>query len=219
MSELPGAKDVIEGLTVRLQDLAARRPFVFHETRRADAEAFLDGMTSFEGCLMSDLARAKRALGFSPPEMLVWFYLRMGRRRGHFFRGSDVASVLQLAGITAEIRAFAREAGTDLPETAVGFMIHQGYAGTYTLGVPSGQLRERDAPVYTILRGEAAPRETAPSLEAFFDAEVKLMEELTVMQRDQGGYYLTVGPAGVREVHPALSERPRPLDVGDRFLD
>ena len=102
-----------------------------------------------------------------------------------------------------------------LDEHSVVFMTHQGYTFCYFRG---GDGTDFDAPVFQYTECEDAPRQVAPGFAELLDAEVGLMEENDRLEREAGGYFLTVSGGFERRVYPALEEGRRPLDCEDELL-
>jgi len=209
----------LSDLSRRLIALAETPPFRFRDTPRAQARAYLQNRARIAGYDRDEIAAAEAALGLNLPQALAEFYRLMGRARAGLFAGSDLAPIEALADLTAELPHFVQAGGPPIPKTYICFMTHQGYVAYAMPGTPPGAPRAPDAPVFALIEGEAAPRQAAASLAAYLDAEVRLMEEVHEMQRANGGYYLTLAEGRVRETHPALNDRPRPLDTEDAFLD
>jgi len=209
------AGDVIDGVERRLRHLSDQRPFRFRATRSEDALRYIAQLGRLEGCLLTDVLAAERAMGVLLPRVLVRYFTRLGTARAGLFVGSDVAVPRNLVNFkVAADRIAARGGQEPLPRSAVVLLIHQGYSAVFIHGAPQGVSRPMDAPVFNLVEGEA-PRQIAPSLEAWFDKELSLMEEVNGMQRAQGGYFVTLRDGRVTETHPALNARPRPLDTED----
>jgi hypothetical protein len=80
--------------------------------------------------------------------------------------------------------------------------------------------RERfDAPVYQYAEGEAAPKKVSEGFAGLLDSELKLMEENNRLQRESGGYFVSLAGGFRRTIYPARDEGPSPLETEDRFTD
>lgn len=206
----------------RLIALVDNPPYRFRDTLRAAAIAHSARRSSFFGVADAKIDAAEREMGIKFPGTLRTYFQRMGTEAGDLFRGSDRARLTDLLAFRLEANALVQACGADpLPETAIVFLFHQGYSFSYQLGVAYGaaDTAPDDGPVFTYVEGDPAPRQAAPSLMAFLEAEVEQHEEVSRMFHEQGGYYLTISNGQVREQYPALSARPRPLDTADQFVD
>lgn len=196
--------------------LRENRPFRFLDTTRADAERYLATKARFAGVGAQEIAAAEAALGVTFTDAMRGFFRAFGLAHGQFFTGSDLARIGELARFrqVTEATLAAVEAPVALPRAAVVFMMHQGYVFYWQAGEGGP-----DAPVRVLTDGPPWEATESAGLLPMIEAQVSQMEALYRMQIEMGGYWLTVREREIREIHPALSERPRPMEIGDRFLD
>jgi hypothetical protein len=195
--------------------LAKDPPFRFVDNTAAEVAEYLRNITTFVGFGEAEVAAVETRVGRRFPAMFREFLLRMGRRHGDLFCGSDVATLDQLDEFKAEARSLMAGAGVDAAvlEQAIVFFIHQGYS--FLFFVADGG---DDAPVWAYVEGRSEPTIAADSFAAVMDGYLRAMEANHVSARERGGYYATVADGRVvREVHPALASGDRPLDRPQRF--
>jgi len=158
------ANAVVEDAKRRLLALAGDPPFRFKETSRTAAQSYMRGMTTFEGCLPSEIAAAESSLGVQFTAVFRAYLRHMGKAPGHLFCGSDVAQPSRFE----EFRRFGQELmhetgqSLELPADAVVFLTHQGYQFTFIQ--PHGGF---DSPVLNMWRRRArrsrSPTASPPS--------------------------------------------------------
>ena len=206
----------------RMIALVDNPPYRFRNTTRAEAEAYQARRKDYRGNTPNEIDDAESSLGIRFPSALRTYFAMMGETAGDLFRGSERARLSDLREHRADADELLEDCSADrLPAEAVVFLFHQGYTFSYQLGAvtTSGKPAPEDGPVYIYVEGDDAPRQAAPSLLAYFEAQVAQHENVARGFREQGGYYLTVSGRQVREQFPALSERPRPLETADQFID
>jgi hypothetical protein len=217
MTDQEKADTFINGICLRLEGLASNRPYRFVNTPRDAAEAFQQLQTSFEGYSEAEIAQAEKRLGVVFPLLFRTYLMRMGKRHGDLFVGSDTPTLDRLE----EIRDYAQglmlksNVSEPLPPSAIVFLLHQGYTFCYFLA--EGGF---DSPVWNYLEGEARPEQRFASYGDLLLDEVGLMEEVNGKRIEQGGAYLQLHPdGGMTESYPALSSGERPIDRNDEFTD
>lgn len=88
---------------------------------------------SASGCSDEELELVEQELGVKLPAAYATFLLRFGDSAGGFMHGSDL-SRRDLPQINSTARDLVRDAGVTLPESAVVFLMHQGYQFVYFVG-------------------------------------------------------------------------------------
>ncbi len=206
---------VIADLQERLRQIAARRPYRFRDTPRSVAEAYLAQQTVFEGFATPEVTAAEEALGGTFTAMFRLWMTTMGRRSGDLFLGSDQARPGDLVEWHEDLALARAEMGFPAPPAkAVVFQMHQGYEWTFTLADGGA-----DAPVWRVTEMQAEPTRIADSFAAFLIAAADGLAEVTEMQRQSGGRYLSLQGGRVHSHYPARNKRPRPLDEDDIWPD
>jgi hypothetical protein len=214
-SDRERAEAVIAGIERRLKSLVENRAFRFVNTGRAEAEAYLNALSTFVGWLEEDVDELEAELGVKFPAVFRAYVEYAAGGRGPLFAGSD-AEPYHMAEYRERAAELIDEAGASdfLDDRSAVFLFHQGYSFLY-FKADGGY----DAPVFQFVEGEAAPRQIAPSFAEFLDAQARELEELNRTERESGGYLLTVYPGGyTRRVYPALGEGVRPLDMEDELI-
>jgi len=217
MTDQERADHIMDGICERLRHLAENRSFRFIDTRRRDAQNYLEKLTFFQGYSDKEIAQAERRLTVSFPTVFRTYLARLGKACGDLFRGSDLAGPLEFAEFSADAKELMKEsqADADLLPNAVVFHFHQGYSFCYLL--TAGGF---DGPVMAYTEGETRPKESSCSFEDFLNAELALMETVNRESIDQGGHFLSIAADGtVGQHYPALSSGMRPIDQGNVFLD
>ncbi|MEF2278810.1 hypothetical protein V3W47_10915 [Deinococcus sp. YIM 134068] len=149
------------------------------------------------------------------PEVYRTFLLRMGRKSGELFRGSDLLDLDRPEETDEVVREILNESpGFVLPPRAHVLLTHQGYSLQYT--VAEGGF---DTPAWWLSEGETEPGGHAQSFAELLDQELQLMEKLHHDQHGTGGHFLEVGEGYLRETHPARVSEERPLDQPERFVE
>ena len=209
------AEEIILSARARLAALAERRSFRFVNTRREEAEDYLRHLTEFEGYDETELSMLRCTPGLFPHVFSV--YLKhLGRARGELFAGSDAdpESMPEYRAAADELLK-SRGVQSFLDDFSVVFMFHQGYSFLYFQsehGVPF------DAPVFQYVEGEDAPKQIAHGFADFLDAELRLMEENNRLERQSGGYLLTVSGGYTRRLYPAQGDGPAPIEMDDDLV-
>jgi len=218
MTDQERAEKFVEGVCQRLRDLAANRPFRFIDTRRRDAQSYLNKLVWFQGYSEDEIVQAEKRLNVVFPTVFHAYLARLGKARGQLFVGSDLAAgPLEFAKFSADAEELMREsqAESGLPLNAVVFLFHQGYSFCYLL-LAGGC----DGPVMTYSEGETLPKQAAASFEDFLQSELALMETVNKESLGQGGHFLSISADDtVAQHYPALSGGMRPIDQADAFLD
>ena len=210
------ASKLVNEIVSRLVRLLQERPFRFVDTTREDARAYLARQSSLMGMLGREV-NALQKLNTKFPRVFTAFLKQLGRERGELFAGSDF-DPYRMREYKRQAEEMLRRAGVKsfLGPRSVVFMFHQGYTFSYFEG---GDPSQFDSPVYQYVEGEKAPRRVAAGFAELLDAEVSLMEENNRMERESGGYFITVRGGFTRRVYPAMDEGARPLDTEDQFIE
>src|SRR5262245_6485897 len=176
----------IDEVRRRLVALAGDPPFRFVHNTAAEAAEYLRNVTTFVGFEEAEVAAAEARLGLRFPAVFREFLLRMGRRHGDLFCGSDLASLEQLEGFKVEARDLMSQAGVDAAvlDRAVVFLWHQGYEFVYFVA-DGGE----DAPVWLYVEGESEPMVAADSFASLMDGELRAAEAGHAAWRRRGGFY------------------------------
>ena len=213
--EMDRAEEIILSARERLSALAERRAFRFVNTRREEAEEYLRHLTEFEGYEYTEIPFLKCAAGLFP--LVFRFYLRhLGRARGELFAGRDAdPDSMPEYREAADRFLAARGVKNFLDDLSVVFMFHQGYSFLY---FQSGHDIAFDAPVFQYVEGEPAPKQIAAGFAELLDAELRLMEENNRLERQTGGYLITVSGGYTRRLYPAQGDGPSPLESEDELI-
>lgn len=204
------AGSIIAGWKRRLVAMADDPPYIFRDTPRELIEAHHRRQTAFVGYTEEEVAGVEGRLGVQFPAVFRAFLTGMARSPGELFRGSNLVVLSGLEWFRRAALKLMAEADptSTLPEDAVVFLFHQGYAFLYLRA--AGGI---DGPVLQYTESGSEPREAAPSFADLVDAELRLMERNQATARERGGYYMTLYPGGgAAESFPALSSGDRPLD-------
>jgi hypothetical protein len=206
---------LINGIRERLIRLAERRAFRFVNTFRGEAAEYLRSLTEFEGFDEDEIDGANCTRGHFT-NVYTAFLRQMGHARGRLFRGSD-AEPSRLRDYREAAEELLESCGVEsfLDENSVVFTFHQGYTFSY---FQAGQRPDYDSPVFQYVECDAGPKKIADGFAEMLDAEVRLMEEVNRMERESGGYFLTVAGGFERRVYPALDDGVRPLDAEDELI-
>lgn len=204
----------MDELQARLERLIDQRPYVFRDTSREVAEAYLRTEKTFVGLRDEEVVALEHSLGVTFPQDFRTYLLRMGTRTGHLFAGSDVDpwKYAEYRHDLAEIIADEGITSFLTPRTVV-FLRHQGYSFLFF---------EADNPttsaVWTYAEGDEQPTRLR-TITDVIESELTGLEQLYASQRASGGHYLTVSKnGGVQTHHPALDEGRRPIDEGDVWV-
>lgn len=208
---------MIAAVVGRLRATVDNRTFRFQNTRRADADAYLAQLTTFEGCTDAEIAAREEQLGGTFPLVYRSFLRRCGRKSGELFVGSDIGfDRHEEMGRGAEW--LMAEWGLDggLPAKADVFLTHQGYSFLF-VRAEGGY----DAPAYSYVEGEPGIERAYETFADLLDSHVALIEENHAAARSHGGTWLTIRPDGgtSETYYPAYVTGERPIELGDRFLD
>jgi len=64
----------------------------------------------------------------------------------------------------------------------------------------------------------ATPKQIAAGFAVLLDAELRLMEETNRLERESGGYFITVSGGYTRRLYPAEGDGPPPLETDDDLI-
>ena len=121
------------------------------------------------GCSDDEVKQVAAAQAAPMPRLYQRFLQVMGRGAGDLLVGSDVyfPKVLGLRQSAAELLAACGHP-FDLPETAVVFLMHQGYQFMYFESAES-----EDPPVMRFMEGWRSPRQEYPRFTDFLDGSIR----------------------------------------------
>ena len=211
------ANQFIRDVTDRLLRLAQNRPFRFVETSRADAMMYLSSLVRFEGLLGSYINMLEK-MNARFPRVFRAYLREMGREHAGLFEGSD-SDPFQMREYKQRALEMLKDNGVKgqiLGRNHVVFMFHQGYTFLYFEG---GDRERFDSPVYQYTEGEPGPKKVAEGFAELLDSELRLMEDNNRLQRESGGYFLSLAGGFRRTIFPAQGEGPAPLETEDQFID
>ena len=214
-SDRQRAEALIAEIERRIGRLAENRAFRFVGTDRGAAEEYLRDVTMFVGWLGEDVDDLEAELGVEFPTVFRVYVEWTAGGRGALFAGSaaEPREMAEYRERAAELAASAG-AGPFLGDRSVVFLLHQGYSFLY-FEAAGGY----DAPVFQYVQGEPAPKQVAAGFAELLEAQVRELEELNRLERESGGYLLTVYPGGfTRRVYPARGEGVSPLDMEDELI-
>lgn len=207
----------VAGIGERLVRLAELRPFRFVRTRRVEAEFYLRRLTGFEGYEDGDINWAEQSIDGYLPHVFRAFLRRFGFARGALFEGGMADDAGELLAFRPAAEEVLRRCGLTsfLDGNSLVFMLQQGHAFRY---FQAENDIVYDAPVLQYTRCDPAPRQIAPGFAELLAAELDLMEEANRLEREAGGYLLTVEHGFARRTYPAPSDAPRPVDAEDDLI-
>ena len=211
------ANKIIRDVIDRLRRLAENRPFRFRDTSRWEATAYLADMQRCVG-LLGGYINTLEKMNARFPRVFRAYLREMGRERAGLFEGSDADPFRMREYKQLALDLLKRDGVKEqiLGRNHVVFMFHQGYAFLYFEG---GDRERFDSPVYQYTEGQAAPKKVAEGFAELLDAELKLMEENARLQRESGGYFISLAGGFRRTIYPARGEGPSPLETEDQFVD
>jgi hypothetical protein len=182
------ADEITESIQARLIKLVENRPFRFFDTKREDAEAYLACLVNFTGYAEAEIQDIETDLAVRFPTVFRAYLKKFGKARGDLFVGEDTE--LSQAG---RYRAFLAEMISEdgipsfLQSNSIVFLSSQGCMFRYFHAEESF-----DCPVYSYVDGRKKPKEDAKSFASLLNSEVKAMERLARLQRENGGFFLRI---------------------------
>lgn len=204
-------QEELTSIMERLRALVLAPPFVYRDTPAELIEKERARASHFEGLTALEVAQIERELSLELPRNFREFLLAMGRSRGDLLCGSDFGADAGFAKLRKEAEELIRATpgAASLPDDAIVFLFHQGYAFAFVRATGAD-----DSPVYEYAEGEMDARQIAPSFASFLLREIAEMERSCASFRARGGYYRTLYPDGSGMEHfPALDSGDRPLEA------
>lgn len=214
MDGAPGP-DGFSAIADRLIAMAEDPPYRFSDTNREKAGQHAERVKTLQGYDEAEIGAAEQRMGIRfPPVFRAWLQ-GFGKQHGDLFLGSDLARLDQLEEFRGYVADDLEDAGGPaLPETAVVFLMHQGYAYNFLLP-------EDDAPetVYAYVEARAEWTRAGTDMLDLCRQQLDLMEGVHRKQHERGGHFLEVREGQLKQVHPAKNSGIRPLDREDRFSE
>lgn len=206
-----------------LINMVDNRPYVFRNTKREIAEAYLASQKQFMGMSENDLQALEHRLAIPLPIIFKAYLKVMGRQHGRLFAGSDSDpdEFFDYRIWAEEIFQEEQRSSCLIPNSVI-FLFHQGFAFRYFDVISSHE----DTPVLKYIHGSyiqmSEPVIEANSFKEFIETQVSMLEKLDNNNREKGGYYFTITDKGTYQEHktvfPEINDE-KPLIIGDHFID
>jgi len=193
----------------RLIAMAENPPYAFRDTPQSLIDEYQHRLTTFMGYSEQEVTAAESRLGVQFPQMFRAYLLELGKSRGELYCNSLMAGITEFEQFQADALALITETdpGLSLPSDAVVFLLYCGE--TYVYLQADGGF---DGPTMQWIEPKRELKQVATTFALMVDAELRSMERIQKVFRDQGGFYLTLHPdGGATQTFPALSKGELPL--------
>ena len=206
---------MLEQIKQRLLALVKDRNFTFIETKRADAETYLDKFRVFEGLSIAEIEVIEQELGQRFPDDFREYLKTFGKRGGLLFEAGADLHPNEIVAYQKYGQQLLNSGGiTDFfKEDSIVFYMHQGY----TFCCFQRESSSEPYAIFYYCEGDEAPRRVYDNFTKMLEVEMKMIEGRHEEIKQMGGFYIKCRDGYEEHTMPSGGIMPR--DAEDSFLD